>query len=123
MISKKLLGNKAEKSAERYLKERGLKTITRNYNCRYGEIDLIMQDKDTLVFVEVRMRSNSNFGGALASIDYKKQQRLLLTAQTYLQQHQHKSFANQRFDVVGITGKENKTEQTIEWIQNAIEAN
>ncbi len=74
----------AEQRAARYLQQQGLQLISQNYRCRAGEIDLIMQHGDTLVFVEVRLRSNKDYGGAAASIDQHKQQRLIKTAQHYL---------------------------------------
>ena len=66
------------------LQRRGLKLWHRNYSCRYGEIDLILQGGDTLVFAEVRLRSRGDFGGAAASINATKQARLIHTAQHYL---------------------------------------
>ena len=77
-------GALAEQFAARYLQQQGLTLITQNYRIRAGEIDLIMQDGASLVFVEVRMRSKATFGGAAASIDAHKQRRLILAAQHYL---------------------------------------
>ena len=70
------IGKQAENRAERFLLTKGLQLICRNYRCRWGEIDLIMKDKDELVFVEVRFRKYNAYGGALESIDYFKQKRL-----------------------------------------------
>lgn len=77
-------GVQAERWAARYLQQQGLILVTQNYRCRAGEIDLIMRDGEVLVFVEVRLRSNPSFGGAAASIDTRKQQRIIKTAQHYL---------------------------------------
>lgn len=77
-------GVQAERWAAHYLQQQGMKLVAQNYRCRSGEIDLIMQDGQVLVFVEVRLRSNPNFGGAAASIDSRKQQRIIKTAQHYL---------------------------------------
>ena len=77
-------GALAEQHAARYLQQQGLKPVAQNYRSRFGEIDLIMQDGATLVFVEVRLRRSANFGGAAASIDARKQQRIIRTAQQYL---------------------------------------
>jgi putative endonuclease len=66
-------GVQAEILAAQYLQQRGLKLVTQNYRGRFGEIDLIMQDGASLVFIEVRLRRNANFGGAAASIDPPKQ--------------------------------------------------
>ncbi|CAE6725322.1 YraN family protein [Candidatus Nitrotoga fabula] len=77
-------GETAELLAAQYLSNQGLKLLKRNYRCRHGEIDLILQDGDTLVFAEVRLRSHNHYGGAAASINAAKQKRLIRTAQHYL---------------------------------------
>jgi putative endonuclease len=112
-------GEIAEQTAFDYLLKKGLKPVTRNYRCRFGEIDLIMQDGGTLVFVEVRFRRSSNFGSAAATVSSSKQQRLLKTAALYLQNQSH--VPDCRFDVVGIsqTMHDNKTNFCVNWIQNA----
>lgn len=111
-IDRQQRGNQAEQQAQRYLQQQGLTSVTANYRCRGGEIDLIMQDRTTLVFIEVRLRTHPGFGGALASIDYKKQQRLQLAAQHYLQKN--KWTGPCRFDVIGMDGKNH-----IDWIKDA----
>ncbi len=78
-------GDAAEARALAWLQARGLRCLARNYRCRLGEIDLIMQDGDTVVFVEVRQRRSARFGGAAASITPAKQARLTLAAEHYLQ--------------------------------------
>lgn len=78
------LGKAAEDAAAIYLAKQGLKLVERNWRCKGGEIDLIMRDGATLVFVEVRARKNSLFGGAAASITGTKQARLFHAAQLYL---------------------------------------
>jgi putative endonuclease len=108
-------GDAAEEQARRYLEARGLRTVARNIHSRFGELDLIMQEQQTLVFVEVRYRRSSRFGGAVASVDVRKQQRLIATAHGYLQQHPHDGPC--RFDVVGIGGDTDE----IEWLKNAFE--
>ncbi len=77
-------GAQAELVAGQYLQRHGLRLVETNYRCRFGEIDLVLRDRNTLVFAEVRQRSSRDFGGAAASIDARKQQRLILTAQHYL---------------------------------------
>lgn len=110
------LGVNAENIASEYLRQQGLTLITSNYQCRYGEIDLIMRDGKTLVFVEVRLRTAVSFGGAAMSITISKQQKLIRTAEYYLQQHGN---TNCRFDAVLM----NKVSiENIEWIQNAFSA-
>ena len=74
----------AEQQAAHYLQQQGLHLLAQNYRGRFGEIDLIMQEGETLVFVEVRMRSRADFGTAAASIDARKQRRIIRTAQQYL---------------------------------------
>ena len=70
-------GLEAEKLAATFLTEHGLKLVAQNYHCRFGEIDLIMKDGKTLVFIEVRLRSNNQFGDAGSSITPQKQQKLI----------------------------------------------
>lgn len=108
-------GAQAEDAAARYLQQRGLQLVTRNYRSRFGEIDLILQDQETLVFVEVRMRSGSAFGGAAASVDVHKQSKLVRTAQHYLATLAH--IPPCRFDVVLLSSPD-----AIEWVKNAFEA-
>jgi putative endonuclease len=107
-------GLDAEKLAATFLANHGLKLVAQNYHCRFGEIDLIMKDGQSLVFIEVRLRSNSQFGSAAASITPQKQQKLSLTAQHYLQQSNDKSAC--RFDVILM---QKLDISAIEWIKNA----
>lgn len=107
-------GNRTEQQAERWLHARGLTTLKRNYHCRQGEIDLVMEDNDSIVFVEVRHRSHDSHGGALASVDGHKQRRLIQAARHYLARHPQHATRPCRFDVVasGNAGEP-------EWIKNA----
>lgn len=109
------IGQHAEQLAAIYLQQQGLKLLERNYRCRFGEIDLIMQDGKEIVFVEVRLRSHSAFGGASASITPGKQQKLSRTADHYLMQH---SMPPCRFDVILMNSL--KTE-SLEWLKNAFD--
>ncbi|MES2546097.1 MAG: YraN family protein [Pseudomonadota bacterium] len=109
-------GLAAEKLAETFLINRGLKLVTRNYHCRFGEIDLIMLDAKTLVFVEVRLRTNTQFGSAGTSITPQKMQKLILTAQHYLQTHGEQPC---RFDAILMDSANAKS---IEWVRNAFDA-
>lgn len=112
-------GLEAQRLAEGYLCRQGLQLRERNYRCRGGEIDLVMQAGATLVFVEVRYRKHSRFGGALASVDTRKQQRLWHAAQHYLQRTRATEMPC-RFDVVAISpGKWGHP--SVEWVQNAIQ--
>jgi len=106
-------GYAAERRALRYLKKNGLRLICRQYQCRWGEIDLIMRDQGYLVFIEVRYRQHHDFGTALDTITLAKQHRIIKTAQFYLQQQQLYNQIDCRFDTIGIN------QQQIEWCQNA----
>ena len=108
----------AENLAARFLEKRGLATTARNYRCRGSEIDLVCHDGKTLVFVEVRLRRNSGFGGAGASITRTKQQRIILAAQHYLSAHRKHDCAC-RFDCLLLNGTR---EQDIEWVKDAFSA-
>ncbi len=106
-------GALAEEQAARFLTDRGLKVLARNYRCRGGEIDLVCRDGATLVFVEVRLRTSRSFGGAAASITPAKQRRIALAANHYLA---GKPLPGCRFDAVLLDG------ERIDWIRNAFEA-
>jgi putative endonuclease len=111
---KSLLGQTAETRAAAFLQTHGLKLLTRNWRCRFGEIDLVMQDGPTLVFVEVRLRSRNDFGGAAASVTPAKQKRLLAAARQYLATL--KAVPPCRFDVVALDGS-----GAPDWLKNAFE--
>lgn len=113
------LGQKAENQALDFLQQQGLRLLERNYRCRGGEIDLIMQAGKTLVFVEVRQRHSARFGSALESVDGKKRAKLLHSAQHYLMCHPKWRHESCRFDVVAIEGEAGK----IHWIQHAFGEN
>lgn len=106
------IGSTMEGHACTFLQHQGLRLVKRNYRCRRGEIDLIMLDSDTLVFVEVRYRQSSGFGTAAETVGARKQARLSAAASHYLS---HCALQPPcRFDVIGIDGN-----QQIEWIKNA----
>lgn len=107
-------GQQAEALALRYLQNQGLKLISQNYRCRFGEIDLVMRDGQTIVFTEVRLRKSNAFGGASASVDSHKQRRILAAARHYLSELRGSPIC--RCDVVLLN---QISEQGIEWIQNA----
>ncbi|MEX2365387.1 MAG: YraN family protein [Pseudohongiellaceae bacterium] len=98
-------GNRYEALACRYLQNAGLKLVTRNYRARCGEIDLIFHDGGTLVFVEVRFRTDPDFGMAFETVTFYKQQRIKRTALLYLQANRLTDKIPCRFDVVGINRK------------------
>jgi len=113
----KKIGDQGEKLALNFLIKKKFSLVQRNYHSRYGEIDLIMKNEELLIFVEVRLRSSQNFGGALASVDYRKQAKLIKCAQYYLLKHPTK--LNLRFDVIAISPLESQHE--IQWVPNAFD--
>jgi len=113
-LTRKQTGDAWELQARRWLERKGMRFLAANVREPGGEIDLIMQDKSTTVFVEVRYRKSSFFGGAAASVTASKQRKLLHAARVWLARH-NGSFdtVDCRFDVVAFT------ENEVEWIQNA----
>lgn len=110
-------GAEAELWAANFLQRQGLQLVTQNYRSRFGEIDLIMQDGGTLVFVEVRQRSGADFGGAAESIDRHKQHRLIRSAQYYLAKLRHTPPC--RFDVLLMDDTKGLN---VQWLKNAFDA-
>ncbi|MDY1037889.1 YraN family protein [Enterobacteriaceae bacterium RIT714] len=113
-LSRKQTGDAWELTARRWLEGKGLRFIAANVRGRGGEIDLIMKEGQVTVFIEVRFRQSSFFGGAAASVTLAKQRKLLHTARLWLARH-NGSFdtVDCRFDVVAFTGND------IEWFKNA----
>lgn len=109
---KAAIGAAMERLAESFLVAQGWRVLARNHRCRFGEVDLIVRDDAVLVFVEVRFRRSVQFGGAAASVDRRKQRRLIAAAQDYLQTHPLPLPC--RFDVVAIS-----SQHEINWIQHA----
>lgn len=112
--AKQISGQMGEDDALAYLQQQGLILLERNFRCKGGEIDLIMQAQDTLVFVEVRKRADKNHGGAAASVTPAKQKRLIIAAHIFLQRYKMPPAC--RFDVIAIDGAE------MSWLKNAIES-
>lgn len=111
---RQVIGQAAEDKALDHLRGMGVTLVERNFRCRGGEIDLIMKDGATLVFVEVRKRSTPRYGGAAASVTTRKQARLILAAQVFLQRYTQPPPC--RFDVIAID------DERITWLKNAIDA-
>ena len=111
--ARQVTGQVGEDDALAHLQQHGLQLKERNFLCKGGEIDLVMTERDTLVFVEVRKRAASRFGGAAASVTANKQRRLIIAAQVYLKRYKMPPAC--RFDVVAIDGGE------LTWLKNAIE--
>ncbi|MDR1311215.1 MAG: YraN family protein [Burkholderiaceae bacterium] len=110
---KRLSGRQGEDAALAYLERCGLRFLQRNYRCRLGEIDLIMQESNVLVFVEVRKRRPGTYGSAAESITRGKQQKLVRTALHFLQNVNRECPC--RFDVVALDG------DRVSWLKNVIE--
>lgn len=108
------IGNQAERRAEAFLAAHGMQTQARNFRCRHGEIDLVMRDGPTLVFVEVRLRRRRDYGGAAESIDLPKQRHIVRAAQHYLAGI--KPVPPCRFDAVLLDSLD---ETGIEWVRAA----
>lgn len=114
------IGDQAEELACQYLHKRGLKTLVRNFLCSCGELDVIMEDDETIVFVEVRYRRNNQFGDGVESVTKSKQRKLISSALYFLQQHPKYSDRPTRFDVVAISDQLQQTD--IDWIKHAFTA-
>lgn len=110
-------GKQAERQACEYLQANGLYLLQKNYYCYHGEIDLIMQDQDDIVFIEVRSRGRIDYGNALESITKTKINKLIKTASHFLQKRKWLDKVNSRFDVIVIHPLEAKMQ--LEWIKNA----
>ncbi len=91
--------------------------VARNFRCRSGEIDLVMRDGDQITFVEVRYRNNTDYGSALESIDWRKQQRLIVAAKYFLAKHPKLQQYSCRFDALGLT--EIDGEVHYDWVKDA----
>lgn len=118
--ARRLSGLQAEQRAARFLKRQGLQILTRNFSCRFGEIDLIARDAgNCLVFVEVRSRQSQQFGGALASVTAHKQARVRRAAGYFISSKPRLSTLACRFDVVAIEASRPAGKQEIIWIKNA----
>ena len=107
----------SEDIAAEFLQRQGLELLVTNYRYRTGEIDLIMIDDQTLVFVEVKQRRDSQFGRPEEPVDIAKQAKLRRTAASYLQRNDRLQSWTCRFDVVAITGSPHAP--VCRWIQNA----
>lgn len=112
-MQQRLRGQAGEERAAGYLQQAGLILLARNVRFRGGELDLVMQERETVVFVEVRVRNNPRFGSGAETVTTKKQQRVILAAQLYLQQHPEHQRRPCRFDVISISGNE------LQWLKAA----
>jgi len=115
------LGNRAEDAAVSYLEGQGAVILLRNYRCRCGELDIVARlDDSELAIVEVRTRSSQAYGGAAASVDAGKRQRLIRTASRLLQQRKDLARLRVRFDVIVVSDPFD--DARVEWIKHAFSA-
>jgi putative endonuclease len=115
---KQLLGRAAENIAADFLRVQGLEILERNYLRRVGELDIVARERDVLVIAEVRTRSSDRYGGAAASVDPRKQQRLIRAASQLLQQRRDFSQLRVRFDVLVVSEMDAGCGR-VEWIRHA----
>lgn len=113
-------GDAVEAAALAFLQTRGLRLLARNAHSRGGELDLVMDDAGTVVFVEVRYRATTGFGGGVASVDAGKQRRLVHAAQAFLLRHPQHAQAPCRFDVVAAAG--DPAAPILDWLRDAFRA-
>lgn len=114
-------GGAAEALAAEYLSARGLEVLGRNLRCRVGEIDLLCRDGDVLVVVEVRLRSRRDYGGALASVTWRKQRKIIRATRYLLEAAPRWRNALLRFDVIGLQGMPDRGPE-LEWVKDAFRA-
>ena len=118
MTSRAEFGSMAEDLALRYLQRHDLSLLARNFRSRFGEIDLIMQENNTIIFIEVRARKTTAFMHPAESVDYRKRGRIRKTSQVFM----HKTAAwnrfDMRFDVIALTGNAARG-MKIDWIKAA----
>jgi putative endonuclease len=114
-------GQRAEQLAAEFLRAQGCEILERNYRRRLGELDLIARERGVLVIAEVRTRASAAFGGAAASVDRRKQQRIARAALQLLQQRADLARLPVRFDVLVVSGLEGPC-PCVEWIRHAFES-
>lgn len=118
----KSTGDAYEDAAAQLILAAGLEIVERNFSVKAGEIDIVAIEQEQLVFVEVRARSNRNFAGAAASVNLRKQQRLIKTAQWYLQRRPQWANLPCRFDVIAFEPPQSGAEAQVHWIRSAFTA-
>ncbi|QDH71873.1 YraN family protein [Marilutibacter alkalisoli] len=119
-MDRRARGAAIEAAARGHLRAAGLSEVAANANSRVGEIDLVMRDGDTLVFVEVRYRRSSAFGGGAASVDWHKRRKLVRAAQVFLMRHSRYADLPCRFDVVEADG--DPASPRLNWLKDAFRA-
>lgn len=121
-MDRRQTGHELEKRVIRYLKRQGLKYLTHNYFCPFGEIDIIMEQRSMLVFIEVRYRRLTNYGSSAESVGRTKQQKLIKTAWHFLKNRDLFDKPS-RFDIVALHQCQKSGRMKLNWIQNAFQPN
>ncbi len=116
-LNHKEIGNLGEEIAAKSLEEKGYSILERNFRCRFGEVDIIARDEDTVVFVEVKTRRGRKYGEAEEAVDYRKQKKLRQLAEYYLMKHHHVS-PKCRFDVCSVYLDQNNQIEEVKILQN-----
>lgn len=117
------IGQQAEETALNFLQQQGFQFVAQNYHCKMGEIDLIVKKDHLLVFVEVRQRKSSVFGGAAASVTPSKQRKIIQTSAFFLQSFSEFESFDCRFDVIAIDRPAQFSDsKKIDWIEDAFDA-
>lgn len=111
------VGQRAEETACEYLLSKGLQLVARNFRCKAGEIDIIMRDKQEIVFIEVRVRNHPYYADGFDSVDYFKQQKIIKAATYFLSGKNWLNKVNCRFDVISISYSQEKP--TMDWLKDA----
>ncbi|WP_034772716.1 YraN family protein [Lachnoanaerobaculum saburreum] len=111
-MNKRQIGSIGEDMAVEFLKSRGVKILERNYQNRFGEIDIIGREDNTLLFIEVKYRKNESFGYPLEAVGFAKREKIRKMARFFLNENHYYHY-NIRFDCIGIIGLQ------IEWIKGA----
>jgi putative endonuclease len=114
-------GTASEQLAAEYLRAQGLVVLARNVRCRAGELDLVCLDGGVLAIVEVRQRARRDFGGALASVTWRKQRKIIRAAQFFLQRQAEWRIRVMRFDVLAVEGMPDGAHRIV-WIKDAFRA-
>jgi len=116
------IGDEFETTAATMVCQQGLHILTRNFSAKTGEIDIIARDGGYLVFLEVRARSNPHFLSAAASVDRRKQLRIVRTAQVFLQRNKQWAHLPCRFDVIAFEPRQSNLKVPVQWIRSAFTA-
>jgi putative endonuclease len=119
--ARRALGQKGEAVARAYLERRGVRILAMNYTCAAGEIDLVGQEQDAILFIEVKTRTSQAFGPAPAAVHHRKQRQIVRTAEWFLAERRLREVAC-RFDVVAVTFEDDAEMPRIDWMRDAFPA-